>query len=371
MKVPLLDLKAQYAGFRDEALQKIKEVCETQIFCLGPAVEQFEREIAAYCGCKHAIGVSSGTDALLLALMALDIKPGDEVITTPFTFFATAGVVSRLGARPVFADIDGESFNIDPAGIEAKITNKTRAIIPVHLFGQVAQMQPIAQIAARHNIPVIEDAAQSMGAAQNGVRCGIFGEIACFSFYPTKNLGAFGDAGLVGTNSPKAAEKIRLLRVHGENPRYYYRMIGGNFRMDNIQAAVLSVKLKYLDGWSERRRQNAVLYDSLLADLPVKAPKIEPNNVSIYNQYTIRAPRRDALQKFLAENEIGCSVFYPMPLHLQDCFRNLGYKRGDFPVAEQVCNEVLSLPVYPELTADQIEFVAKTVRRFYSRGKGT
>lgn len=365
MQVPLLDLKAQYAAIRDEIIRTITDVCESQLFALGPAVAEFEEKIAAYCGSKYAIGVSSGSDALLASLMALKIKPGDEVITTAFTFFATAGAIARLGAKPVFVDVVSDSYNIDPAGIEEKITEKTRAIIPVHLFGQLAQMKPIMEIAKRHNLAVIEDACQSIGATQNGVKCGNFGELGCFSFYPSKNLGGFGDSGLVTTNDGKLAERVRLLRTHGENQRYLHKMIGGNFRLDAIQGAVLAVKLKYLDKWNEKRRQNAALYDTIFADSPVRHPKIDSNNVSTYHQYTITVSERDKLQKFLAENKISSAVYYPKPLHLQDCFRKLGYQNGDLPVAERLCNEVLSLPVYPELTAEQIEYTAKTVLKFY------
>ncbi len=298
--------------------------------------------------------------------MALEIKPGDEVITTPFSFFATAGAITRLGAKPVFVDVNPDSYNIDPAGIKEKITEKTRAIMPVHLFGQIAQMKPIMEIAERHNLTVIEDAAQAIGATQDNIKCGNFGRLGCFSFYPTKNLGGFGDGGLVTTNDEKLAERVRLLRTHGENPRYFYRMLGGNFRLDSIQAAVLGVKLKYLDRWNEKRRQNAALYDVLFAGSPVKTPKIDSNNVSIYHQYTVTVPQRDRLQKFLAENKIGSAVFYPRPLHLQDCFRQLGYRDGDLPVAERLCSQVISLPIYPELTTSQIEYVAKTSLKFYA-----
>jgi dTDP-4-amino-4,6-dideoxygalactose transaminase len=365
MQVPILDLKAQYSTIKNEVMQAINEVCESQSFALGPAVAEFEERIAAYCASKYAIGVSSGTDALLGSLMALEIKPGDEVITTPFTFFATAGCIDRVGAKPVFVDIEADSYNIDANLIEEKITEKTRAIIPVHLFGQIAQMKAITKIAQRHNLAVIEDAAQAIGASQNGIKCGNFGDCGCFSFYPTKNLGGFGDGGLVTTNTEGLAERIRILRNHGQNPRYFYKAIGGNFRLDSVQAAVLTVKLRYLDGWTEKRRQNAALYDSIFADSPVRAPKIEANNISIYHQYTVTVPQRDRLQKFLAENQIGSAIFYPKPLHLQDCFKDLGYKRGDLPVAERLCNEVLSLPVYPELLPDQIEYVARTALEFY------
>ena len=365
MQVPLLDLKTQYAGIKDEVNRAIAEVCESQLLCLGPAVEQFEQKIAAYCNCEHAIGVSSGSDALLVSLMALDIKHDDEIITTPFTFFATAGAVSRLGARPIFVDVDPDSYNIDPAGVEKKITKNTRAIIPVHLFGQVAQMKPITEVAKRHKLAVIEDACQSIGATQDSVKCGAIGDLGCFSFYPTKNLGAFGDGGLVTTNDQTLAQKIRILRDHGQNPRYFYKTIGGNFRLDAIQGAVLTVKLKYLDKWSERRRNNAVIYDRMFEQTVVKPPEIEPNNVSIYHQYTVRVPKRDQLQKYLADNGISSAVFYPKALHLQECFVQLGYKKGDLPIAEQLCDEVLSLPIYPELSDEQIEYVAETVLKFY------
>jgi dTDP-4-amino-4,6-dideoxygalactose transaminase len=328
-------------------------------------VVQFEGEIASYCGSKYAIGVSSGSDALLVSLMALEIKPGDEVITTPFTFFATAGSIARLGAKPVFVDVDRDSYNIDASLIEEKMTEKTRAIIPVHLFGQAAQMKPIMEIAKRYNTSIIEDAAQAIGASQDGTKCGNFGDCGCFSFYPSKNLGCFGDGGLVTTNSQGLAEKIKMLRNHGQASTYFYQAIGGNFRLDGIQGAVLSVKLKYVDQWNEKRRQHAALYDNIFGDSPVKPPKIDSNNVSIYHQYTVRVPERDQLQKFLAEHKIGSAVFYPKPLHLQDCFRELGYKEGDFPVAERLCGEVLSLPVYPELTSEQIEYVGRAVLRFY------
>jgi len=365
MQVPLLDLKAQYATIKDELTAAISEVCESQAFALGPAVAQFEKNVADYCGCKHAIGVSSGTDALLAALMVMNLEPGDEVITSPFTFFATAGCIVRAGAKPVFVDIDPDSYNIDPAGIEEKITDKTRAIMPVHLFGQLARMEAIGKIAERHNLAVIEDAAQAIGASRGDVKAGNLGDLGCFSFYPTKNLGGFGDGGLVTTNDDRLADDIRILRDHGQSPRYFYRRIGGNFRLDGIQGAVLDVKLKYLDQWNEKRRQNAALYDNLFAGSPVVTPKIEAGNVSIYHQYTISVPQRDELQKYLAEDKVGSAVFYPKPLHVQDCFAELGYSEGDMPIAEKVCSEVLSLPVYPELSREQIEFVAATVLKFY------
>ncbi len=366
MHIPLLDLKAQYVTIKDEIVQAIGEVCESQCFALGPAVAKFEENVAAYCHSKFAIGVSSGTDALLISLMSLGIGPGDEVITTPFSFFATAGSVVRVGAKPVFVDIDPHSFNIDPGAIEEKITEKTRAIIPVHLFGQIADMETIAPIARRHNIAVIEDAAQAIGASRGGTTAGNFGDCGCFSFYPTKNLGCFGDGGMVTTNSDDLADKIKILRNHGQGPAYFYRTVGGNFRLDGIQGAVLDVKLKHLDTWNEKRSRNAALYDSLFASSPVRIPAIDSNNVSIYHQYTVTVPERDKLQQFLTENQIGSAVFYPKPLHLQDCFQELGYRPGDLPVSEELCDQVLSLPVYPELSAEQIEHVARTAIKYYS-----
>ena len=365
MRVPILDLKVQYAAVKDEITRAINKVCESQSFALGPAVVEFEKNVASYCKSKHAIGVSSGTDALLVSLMALGVKPGDEVITTPFSFFATAGCIVRVGAKPVFVDVDPDSYNIDPAGIEERITDKTRAIIPVHLFGQLAEMETITEIAQRHNLALIEDAAQAIGASRHGTLAGNFGDCGCFSFYPTKNLGGFGDGGLVTTNSDSLADGIRTLRDHGQKPRYFYKVIGGNFRLDGIQGAVLNVKLKYLDDWNERRRQNAALYDSLFAGSLVGMPTVDSGNVSIYHQYTVTVPERDELQKYLADNDIGSAVFYPKPLHLQDCLEGLGYKEGDMPVTEKLCNEVLSLPVYPELSRDEIEYVAGMVLKFY------
>ena len=366
MQVQLLDLKTQYATIKEEVLAAISDVCESQYFALGPAVSQFEEKIAEYIGCKYAVGVSSGTDALLVSLMAADIKPGDEVITTAFTFFATAGSIVRVGATPVFVDIDPDSYNIDPACIEEKITENTKAIIPVHLYGQPAKMKEIQKIAKKHSLIIIEDAAQAIGANANGINCGNFGTYGCFSFYPTKNLGAFGDGGLVTTNDESIAEKLKSLRDHGQKPRYYYNMVGGNFRLDSIQAAVLNVKLKYLDQWNEKRRQNAAVYDDLFADSVVKTPKIEKGNLCIYHQYTVAVPQRDDLHKFLSDNKIGSAIFYPKPLHLQKCFSELGYRQGDLPVTEKVCGEVLSFPIYPELTFEQIEHVARMILKFYS-----
>ncbi len=367
MQVPFLDLNAQYEAVRNEVIRAITDVCETQLFALGPAVTQFEQKIARYLGSKFAVGLSSGSDALLVSLMAIDIKPRDEVITTPFTFFATAGSIARLGAKPVFVDIDPDSFNIDSERIEEKISDKTRAIIPVHLFGQAAQMKPVLEIAKRRNLAVIEDAAQAIGAEQNGVKCGSLGTLGCFSFYPTKNLSAFGDAGLLTTNEPRIAEKVKMLRNHGQNAQYRFELIGGNFRLDSIQAAVLNVKLKYLDTWNKKRAEIARLYDEFFAGTPVISPKIDPNNLSIYHQYTVKVPERDRLQKYLTEKQIASAVFYPKPLHLQKCFDYLGCKKGDFPVAEHLAEQVLSLPIYPELKKEQIEYVANNIRRFYQK----
>ncbi len=364
MPVPMLDLKAQFASIKPEVMLAIEEVCDSQMLCLGPVVQGFEHEAAEYCGCKHAIGVSSGSDALIIALMALNVGPGDEVITTPFTFFATAGAIARLGAKPVFVDVDAQTYNIDPNLIEAAITKHTKAIIPVHLFGQMAQMQPIMDLAKKHNLAIIEDAAQSIGAEQNDVPCGGVGDIGCFSFYPTKNLGAFGDGGMVTTNNDDLAQSLKILRDHGQHPRYYYQRIGGNFRLDAIQGAVLSVKIKSLDEWSDKRRANAEMYNELLAGTDVTCPTIESNNLSVYNQYTIRSGHRDQLQAYLGEKQIGSAIFYPKALHVQDCFADLGYSGADFPVTNMLCDEVLSLPIFPELAEEQIRIVAKAIGEF-------
>ena len=358
MRVPLLDLRPQYASIRDEIRSALDRVLESQRYILGPEVEELERELAAYCGCRHAVGVSSGTDALLAALMAIDLKPGDEVITTPYTFFATAGEVARLGATPVFVDIDRRTFNIDAAAIEAKITGRTRAIIPVHLFGQMADMPSIMEIARRHQLIVIEDAAQAIGAELNGIRAGSIGHFGCFSFYPSKNLGAYGDAGMITTNDTSLAERLRLLRSHGFKTKYHNEAVGGNFRLDEIQAAVLRVKLKYLDGWTEARRQNAKLYRQNLPSMRrFELPYELPNARHIYHQLVIRAEGRDTLAAHMREQGIGCEIYYPIPLHLQPCFKDLGYSRGDLPISEAAADETLALPVYPELTPDMIRTV--------------
>ena len=361
MKVAMLDLKGQYLAIRAEIRHAIDAVCDAQAFTLGPMVEKFERNLATYCGTKYAVGVSSGTDALLCALMALEIGPGDEVVCPSFTFFATAGVVARLGATPVFADIEPDTFNLDPRKLEGKITKKTKAIIPVHLFGQMAEMEAINAIAAKHGVTVIEDAAQAIGAKRNGKAACSVGFAGCLSFYPTKNLGAFGDAGAICTSDDAFREKCELLRVHGSGHRntYFHKFVGGMFRLDAIQAAVLDVKLKYLDGWHAARRKNAAIYDSILRGSKVKIPRVLEGNWSIYNQYLVRVQNRDAVKQKLADRGIGSGVYYPLGLHLQRCFAQYGYKEGDLPVTEQASREVLALPIYPELAEEQVRFVGK------------
>jgi len=376
MKIPLLDLKAQYIPIKDEIRTALDEVIESQHFIMGPKVDELEKKIAAYSGVKYAIGVSSGTDALLIALMALDIRPGDEVVTTPFTFFATAGVIARLNATPVFVDIDPVTFNMDAAKIEQVLSRRTKAIIPIHLFGQCADMEPILDIAARRHVPVIEDAAQSIGAEYKGKRSGSLGTMGIFSFFPSKNLGGFGDGGMVVTNDDALGEKLRILRVHGSKPKYYHKIVGGNFRLDALQASVLNVKLKYLDGWSQGRRNNAAFYDERFRALDEKGLIKTPvpvyrtsgdKHYHIYNQYTIRARKRDELQEFLKANGVGTEVYYPLPLHLQECFRDLGQAKGAFPVSEEAADAVLSIPVYPELSQEQKEYVVAKIGEFYKK----
>jgi dTDP-4-amino-4,6-dideoxygalactose transaminase len=377
MKVPLLDLKAQYLTIKEEIRSAIDEVLESQIFILGPKVEEFEKSIAAYSQAKYGVGVSSGTDALLVSLMAIDIQPGDEVITTSFTFFATAGAVARLKARPVFVDIDPITFNIDSAKIESAITKKTKAIIPVHLFGQCADMDPIMAIANTHGLYVIEDAAQSIGAEYKGRRAGSIGHLGVFSFFPSKNLGGFGDGGMVVMNDEKFFEKVKTLRAHGSHPKYYHKIVGGNFRLDSLQAAILSVKLRYLDDWSHSRQKNADSYDQVfkMTGLIQKELALPPRavyrdqgdkNYHIYNQYTIRTKKRNELQAHLKSAAIGSEIYYPLPLHLQECFKELGYRRGDLPVSEEAVESVLSIPIYPELTAEQKEYIIATIVSFYA-----
>jgi dTDP-4-amino-4,6-dideoxygalactose transaminase len=362
MNVKLLDLQAQYLPIRNEIRRAIDEVCDQQALILGPAVEKFEKSLATYCHTRHAIGVSSGTDALLCALMAIGIKAGDEVICPAFTFFATAGSIARLGATPVFCDIEPDSFNLDPAKLKSKITKKTRAIIPVHLFGQVTKMEAINDVAASNDLIVIEDAAQAIGATRHGKPACSLSFAGCLSFYPTKNLGAFGDAGAICTSDDDFAERCRKLRVHGSGHTYHHEMIGGMFRIAAIQAAVLSVKLKYLDGWHDARRKNAAIYDELLKGSKVITPKIDAGNRSIYNQYVVRIADRDRVKQELADRGIATAIYYPIPLHLQECFKYLGGEEGDFPESERACREVLALPVYPELAEEQIRYVATSLR---------
>lgn len=376
MKVPFFDLSAQFSLIEEEIKSALNEVFKTQQFIMGPQVEALERMIASYCGTPYAVGVASGSDALLLSLMCIDVKPGDEVILPPFTFFATAGSVSRLGAIPVFVDIDPETLNIDPSKILEKLTPKTKAILPVHLYGQCADMDPILQIAREKNLYVIEDAAQSLGADYKPKpdspprRAGQIGDLGCFSFYPTKNLGAFGDAGMIVTQDPRLAEKARFLRVHGSQPKYYHKWVGINSRLDTIQAAILLVKFKYLEQWTEARRKKANYYKELLQDIQakvsdVKLPAIQYENRHIFHQFVIRVPKRDQLRKFLAEQGIGTDIYYPLPLHLQECFSFLNYRRGDFPVSEKASEETLALPIFPELTEEQQEKVVERIRTFY------
>ena len=359
MNVPLLDLKGQYATIRDEVREALDRVIESQHFILGPEVEALEREVAEYSQCRFAIGLSSGTDALLAALMAFNIGPGDEVVTTSYSFFATAGVIARLGATPVFVDIDAETFNIDPSLIEAAITSRTRAIIPVHLYGQMADMDGILEIGRMHKIPIIEDAAQAIGAELHGRRAGSFGDMGCLSFFPSKNLGGFGDGGMVITNSAELADRVGMLRNHGFRTRYYNEILGGNFRLDAIQAAVLRVKLKYLDRWTEARQRNAALYREHVrcALLPVE----RPGRRHIYNQFVIRSSKRDALMAHLKQNGIASEIYYPLPLHLQKCFSGLGYRTGSLPVSEQAAATTLAFPIYPELTPEMIRYVASAI----------
>ncbi len=361
MQVKLLDLTAQYVNLRTDIRKAIDEVCDAQSLILGPTVERFEAALAAYCGTKYALGVSSGTDAILCALMALDIGPGDEVICPSFTFFATAGCIARVGAIPVFADIQADTFNIDPKDVERRITKKTKAIMPVHLYGQMADMEAINDIACRHDLKVVEDAAQAIGARRNGKRACAAGYAGCLSFYPTKNLGAFGDAGAITTNDPSFHEKCRLMRVHGSGHQYFHKFVGGNFRLDAIQAAVLNVKLPHLEAWHEGRRRNAAIYDAAFANSAVKAPYIAPGNWSIYNQYVVRVANRDQVKDKLAKAGVGSAVYYPLGLHEQECFAYVGTKRGSLPVTEQACREVLALPIYPELKEAEVRYVAEQV----------
>ncbi len=376
MKVNLLDLKTQYKGIEKEVLREIKKVCATQWLVLGKNVGEFEREIADYTGAKYAIGVASGSDALMVALMAHGVGPGDSVITTPYTFFSTAGSISILGARPVFVDIDPRTFNIDPVAYEttlkklSKGRSKVKAVIPVHLYGQCADMGAIKKISRKYGVKVVEDAAQSIGAEYKGQGAGSMGDTGCFSFYPTKNLGGFGDGGMITTNSKFLDRKIRMLRVHGSERRYYHSLVGVNSRLDELQAVVLRIKLKHLDDWTGKRIKNAATYASLfekngLSDI-VTEPFIESGNKSVFNQYIVRVKRRDVLRKYLADKGVGSEIYYPVPLHMQKCFKDLGYKKGSFPVSEQAAKESLALPIYPELKLKEIEYVVSSIAGFYS-----
>jgi len=365
MQVPLLDLKAQYAAIKDEVLAAVAEVLESQQCIGGARVTELEERIATSSGCKYGVAVSSGTDAILDCLMSLEIGSGDEVITTPFTFFATAGCIARCGATPVFVDIDAKTYNIDPELIERAVTEKTRAIMPVHLFGQMADMYPIMALAGRHKLAVIEDAAQSVTSVYKGRKAGSFGTAGCFSFFPSKNLGAAGDGGMVVTNNEDLYEQLMIVRNHGANPKYYHSFVGGNFRLDAIQAAVLLVKLPHLKRWSQARRENAAYYDQKFAQTPVGTPYVSEDCESIYNQYVIRVPRRDELFHHLRQKNIGCEIYYPVPLHLQKCFEHLGSREGDFPESESAAKEVLALPIYPELTDEMKDYVAETIISFF------
>lgn len=364
MQVPLLDLKAQYATIKDEMLAAVTEVLDSQICVNGPKVAELEKKIAEISDCKYAVGVSSGTDAILNSLMSLGIGRGDEVITTPFTFFATVGCIARVGAKAVFVDIDPKTYNINPELIEAAITEKTRAIMPVHLFGQMADMDPIMDIANKHGIAVIEDAAQSISSTYKGRKAGGIGTAGCFSFFPSKNLGAIGDGGMVVTDDKSLYEQLFVMRNHGGQDKYYNKYIGGNFRLDAIQAAALLVKLPHLDEWSQGRRKNAAYYNRKFTGTAVGVPYISPDCVSIYNQYVIRVPHRDKLVKHLKDKEIGCAVYYPVCLHLQGCFEYLGYNEGAFPESEKASRQVLALPIYPELSDEMQDYVAETVLSF-------
>lgn len=367
--VPLLDLHLQYRSIKQEILETLEKLLDSQRFVLGPEVESFEKEISEYCGVPHAVGVSSGTDALIISMMALGIGPGDEVITTPYTFFGTVGSIFRLGAKPIFVDIEETSFNLDPNLIEAAISPKTRAIIPVHLYGQCADMKSIPSLARQYQIKVIEDAAQSIGAEFEGKRAGAIGDMGCFSFYPAKNLGAFGDGGLVTVQDSETAERLKMLRDHGASEKYYHSMVGGNFRLDAIQAAILRIKLRLLDDWTKSRQENARDYNdrfmaSGLVDKELVLPVVSANR-HVFNQYVIRARDRNDLRTFLREKHIGCEIYYPLPLHMQKCFEHIGGKPGDFPRAEKAAKESLALPVFPELSEGQRARVVEVITDFY------
>jgi len=387
IRVPLLDLKAQYASIREDVRRAIDEVCDAQWFVMGPNVTELERKISEYSQCAHGIGVSSGTDALLVALMALDVGHGDAVITTPYTFFATGGAVARLGARPIFCDIDSATYNISPDAVhdllarECEENNGTvvhkpsgttvKAIMPVHLYGQTADIDPLVSIAADYGLPIVEDAAQSIGSEySDGGRAGSRGSIGCFSFFPSKNLGAFGDGGMCTTNDDELADRLRILRLHGGKPKYYHAVVGGNFRLDALQAAVLLVKLRSLDDWTAGRQANAAFYDNAFDQAglsgKVSTPRTLTGKRHIYNQYVIRVQDRDGLRAYLSAAGIGTEIYYPVPLHLQKCFAELNYKEGDCPESESAANETVAIPVFPELSSEQQEYVVSTIADFYN-----
>lgn len=385
MAVPLLDLKGQYRIIRDEVLERIAQVCDSQHFVLGQSVRELEQRVAEYSRCRCGIGVSSGTDALLITLMALDVAPGDEVITTPFTFFATGGAIARLGARPLFCDIDPVSYNIAPGQVarlvetrcvnrQNKLVNRdtgsaVKVLLPVHLYGQMADMDSLMEIARANGLYLVEDAAQAIGAECKGRRAGSIGDVGCFSFFPTKNLGAFGDAGMCTTNDDALARHMEILRVHGGEPKYHHAEIGGNFRIDELQAAVLLVKLKYLDSWTEARQRNARYYDAAFARAgvgeEVRTPVALPGYRHIYNQYVVRVRRRDELRQHLARARVGTEIYYPIPLHMQKCFAYLGHQPEDFPESTRAAGEVLALPIYPELSEEQLQYVVDSIAGFY------
>lgn len=373
--VPLLDLNAQHREIREEVLAAVTRVIDSQKFILGDDVKQLEQTIAPYCQAKYAIGCASGSDALFLALLALDLKPGDEVVTTPYTFFATVGAICRSGATPVFVDVEPDTYNMDMGQLATVLDAhpKVRAIIPIHLFGGCADMDPLSELAAARGITVIEDAAQSIGSEYKGKRAGSLGDMACFSFFPSKNLGGYGDGGMLTTNNQQLAEKLTALRVHGTKRKYYHDYVGINSRLDALQAAVLRVKFKHLDSWTEKRQHNADLYRQLLGEMnvPVTVPTTMPYQTRhVYNQFAIRAEDRDGLQAYLKQNGVGSEVYYPLPLHLQTCFENLGHKAGDFPVSEKLAKESLAIPIYSELPAADIEYICGLIQSFYGSRTG-
>lgn len=365
MSIPLCDLGAQLVPLRREIQSAIDRVLDSQAYIMGPEVQELERQVAIYFGCTHAVSCSSGSDALLLSLMALGVGPGDEVITSPFTFFATVGAIARVGATPVFIDIDPVSFNLDPGRLSAALTIRTKAIIPVHLFGQTADMRPILEIAERRNVAVIEDAAQAFGAEYDGRKAGVLGRVGCFSFFPSKNLGCLGDGGMVITSDEALAARMRLLRVHGARTKYIHEVVGGNFRLDTLQAAVLLVKLKYLDGWNHSRRARAATYRRLIAATRVAdrigTPVELPGRRHVFNQFIVRCSARDRLMQVLKDHQIGSAVYYPVGMHMQECFRGLGYREGDFPITERACAETCALPMFPELSGSQQQAVVDSV----------